>query len=52
MEKQEELRIRILQLLLDSSEQYGENYEQRAIYDSNFEEVANCIIRIINDTKS
>ena len=40
-------RERILQLLQDSSEQYGETYEQRAIYDSNFGELADCIIKMI-----
>ena len=40
-------RERILQLLQDSSEQYGDTYEQRAIYDSNFGELADCIIKMI-----
>jgi len=40
-------REQILQLLQDSSQQYGETYEQRAIFDSNFGELSDVIIKLI-----
>ena len=42
----------VLQLLQDSSLQYGETYEQRAVFDSDFGDLADAIIKIFNRTEA
>lgn len=37
---------RLLQLLSDFSEQYGETYEKRCIYDNDFDAVADAILKL------
>jgi hypothetical protein len=43
----EEIKTRLLQLLQDFSEQYGDTYEDRCIYDNSFSEVVNALINIL-----
>lgn len=48
----ENLKDKIVQLLLDSSQQYGDTYEQRCIYDSDFNDVAELVVNIITQNLS
>ena len=43
---EKELRRELMQLLSDTSEQYGEDYEHRCIYDNDFDDLADDIIKL------
>lgn len=42
----EQIKERVVQLLVDSSEQYGETYEHRCVYDNDFDQVAEALVKL------
>ena len=45
------MKSKIIQLLSDSSEQLGRSYENRCIHDNDFEDIAECILKIIKENQ-
>lgn len=45
----DKIKEELMQLFSDCSEQYGETYEQRCIYDSNFDELADSVVKLVSE---
>ncbi len=43
---EKELKRELVQLFSDTSEQYGEDYEHRCIYDNDFDDLADAVIKL------
>lgn len=45
----EELKSKLVQLFSDTSEQYGDTYEYRCIYDYDFDDLADDVIKLFGE---
>ena len=46
---EKELKRELVQLFSDASEQYGEDYEHRCIYDNDFDDLADAVIKLFGE---